>query len=263
MGQSGTVNFIDTMQTLVLAVVITTFMGIGVYSKPNPLNEAVGIHNTMEDSNGSLGRGKSQGDNKGNIVDDKREEEALLEELGYKLGQWFAATINNHDSSDNSLDADAGYRDEPISRLVHSLAKRSLILNTIEESNLSLGRGKSQGKTGDNKGNILDDKREEEAILQELGYKLGQWFAAAINNHDSSDNSVDGLSGHRDEPISHLVHSLAKRSPILNPFFPIKVPAAIIGSGILGGVVGSNPLTWPLIPAVLMKAAVAGFLAMG
>ena len=65
-------------------------------------------------------------------------------------GQWLAATINNHDSSDNSVDADVGYRDEPISRLVHSLAKRSIILNTIEESNLSLGRGKSQGKSWSN-----------------------------------------------------------------------------------------------------------------
>ena len=53
--------FIKSILAKVLAVVITTFMGIGVYSKPNPLNEAVGIHNTMEDSNGSLGRGKSQG----------------------------------------------------------------------------------------------------------------------------------------------------------------------------------------------------------
>ena len=34
----------------------------------------------------------------------------------------------------------------------------------------------STGKTGDNKGNILDDKNEEEALLEELGHKLGQWF---------------------------------------------------------------------------------------
>ena len=39
----------------------------------------------------------SAGNNKGNIGDDKREEEALLmEELGYKLGQWFWKTYLNH-----------------------------------------------------------------------------------------------------------------------------------------------------------------------
>ena len=36
-------------------------MGIGVSSKPNPLNEAAGIHNSIEEKNSSLGRGNSQG----------------------------------------------------------------------------------------------------------------------------------------------------------------------------------------------------------
>ena len=86
-----------------------------------------------------------------------------------------------------------------------------------------------------------------------------------MNNKDNSDsdNSVEGDPGDDDETVSRLIHSLGKRSPILNPFFPVKVPAAIIGSAILGGVVGSNPVTLPLLPAVMVKAFVAGFVAMG
>ena len=53
--------FIKSILAKVLVVVITTFMGIGVSSQPSHLNEAAGIHNTIEESNGSLGRGNSQG----------------------------------------------------------------------------------------------------------------------------------------------------------------------------------------------------------
>ena len=42
------------MKTLVLAIVISTFIGIEVSSKPNSLNEAVGILNSIEESNGSV-----------------------------------------------------------------------------------------------------------------------------------------------------------------------------------------------------------------
>ena len=42
------------MKTLVLAIVISTFIGIEVSSKPNSLNEAMGILNSIEESNGSV-----------------------------------------------------------------------------------------------------------------------------------------------------------------------------------------------------------------
>ena len=42
------------MKTLVLAIVISIFIGIEVSSKPNSLNEAVGILNSIEESNGSV-----------------------------------------------------------------------------------------------------------------------------------------------------------------------------------------------------------------
>ena len=55
------------MKTLVLPVVITAFMGIEVSSKPNPLNEAVGISYAVDESNGSLdleGNFQGKGDRK-------------------------------------------------------------------------------------------------------------------------------------------------------------------------------------------------------
>ena len=82
-------------------------------------------------------------------------------------------------------------------------------------------------------------------------------MAATINNHDSSDNSVDVVGGHRDEPVSPLVHSLAKRSPIFNPFFPIKFPLVFKKVVIADTLLTTNPALLPLQPGLQVKLNLA------
>ena len=82
-------------------------------------------------------------------------------------------------------------------------------------------------------------------------------MAATINNHDSSDNSVDADVGYRDEPISRLVHSLAKRSPIFNPFFPIKFPLVFKKVAIAEILLATNPALLPLQPGIQVKLNLA------
>ena len=84
---------------------------------------------------------------------------------------------------------------------------------------------------------------------------LGQEYAASLKK-DNPD-----ISG--EDTASRLLHSLTKRSPILSPLAPVKVPLAILGSALMGGIAGSFPPFWPAIPAVLLKAAVSGALAAG
>merc|ERR1712117_34387 len=110
-----------------------------------------------------------------------------------------------------------------------------------------------EGTIGDDLRNIFNNM--DEALLEEIGYKLGQEYAASlkIDNPD--------ISG--EDTASRLLHSLTKRSPILSPLAPVKVPLAILGSALLGGITCSNPITCPAIPAVILKAFVSGALAVG
>ena len=84
---------------------------------------------------------------------------------------------------------------------------------------------------------------------------LGQEYAAFLKK-DNPD-----ISG--EDAASRLLHSLTKRSPIISPLAPVKVPLAILGSALLGGITCSNPITCPAIPAVILKAFVSGALAVG
>merc|ERR1712117_799267 len=110
-----------------------------------------------------------------------------------------------------------------------------------------------EGTIGDDLSNIFNNM--DEALLEEIGYKLGQEYAASLKK-DNPD-----ISG--EDAASRLLHSLTKRSPIISPLAPVKGPLAILGSALMGGIAGSNPLLWPAIPAVLLKAAVSGALAVG